>query len=178
MIKYLVPIAVCGFLQGCANRPPACPGSTALPAALASQFEPLTDAKLLTKALGGPGQGGLCLGQVYQAKADSKVVLFRAWNSDHTGTWQGHWWAFDKPEGRISSYRENYAICYQWTPLDMLVQCRLRPGAKVVVGPGQSMECPQQRPYHQASATLQVFVADVPSTMDDCSSMTGMFSWQ
>jgi hypothetical protein len=147
------------------------------PAPLAAQFEPVTDTALLTKAVGQASKGGLCTGQVFQAKADASVVLFRAWNSTNPNSRLGNWWAMDKPEGRIADYRKDYEICYQWTPLDMLVQCKVKPGAKVVIGPGQSMECSQYLSY-PASTRQQVFIDNAESALSDCTNAFGVFGWQ
>lgn len=189
MLKSLSPIAVCGFLFGCATLPQSapttppvagpvvCPVPAGLPAALAAQFEPATDAPLLAKAVGQANKGGLCTGQVFQAKADASVMLFRAWNSTNTKSQWGSWWAFDKPEGKIADYRKDYEICFEWTPLDMLVQCRVKPGTRIVVGPGQSMQC---SPYvtYSASPRQQVFIDNATAALENCNTFNGVFNWQ
>jgi hypothetical protein len=189
MLKYLTTAAVCSLLFGCAHlpkpgpeaptapAPQACIGSTALPPSLSAQFEPVADEALLAKAVGKEKQGALCQGRVYQAKAEASVVLFRAWNSTNPNSRLGSWWAMEKPEGRIVDYRKDYEICYQWTPLDMLVQCKVKPGAKVVIGPGQSMECSQYLTY-PASARQQVFIDNAESALSDCTNAFGVFGWQ
>jgi hypothetical protein len=189
MLRALSPIAACGFLFGCANLPqptpstppvaaPAvCPAPAGLPAPLAAQFEPATDAPLLAKAVGQADKGGLCTGQVFQAKADASVILFRAWNSTNPKSQLGSWWAFDKPEGNIADYRKDYEICYEWTPLDMLVQCRVKPGTKIVVGPGQSMQCSQYVTY-STSPRQQVFIDNAAAALENCTTFNGVFSWQ
>lgn len=195
MPRFFSLIAACGVLAGCASvqqtpsptspaaqtpppaSPPACPAPAALPAPLAAQFEPVTDDALLTKALGQVDKGGLCTGQVYQAKADANVMLFRAWNSTNPNSKLGKWWAFGKPEGKTADYRKDYVICYEWTPLDMLAQCRVKAGTKIVVGPGQSMQCSQYLTY-PASARQQVYIDDAAGSLDNCSTFNGTFSWQ
>jgi hypothetical protein len=131
----------------------------------------------LAKALGQPDKGGLCSGQVFQAKADASVVLFRAWNSTNPNSRLGAWWAAEKPEGKVADYRRDYEICYQWSPLDMLVQCRLKPGTRVVFGPGQSASCSQYLNY-PASPKPQVFIDHAASALSDCADAVGVFSWQ
>jgi hypothetical protein len=123
MLRYLTMAAACGFLYGCANlskpapetptapAPQACLGSTALPPSLSAQFEAVADEALLAKAVGKEKQGALCQGQVYQAKADAQVVLFRAWNSTNPNSRLGSWWAMEKPAGRIADYRKDYEVC-------------------------------------------------------------------
>jgi hypothetical protein len=189
MLRVFSPIAVCGFLFGCANLPQpgtltppptppvVCPISTGLPAGVATQFDPATDAALLAKAVGQANKGGLCTGQVYQAKTDAKIVLFRAWNSTNPNSKLGSWWAFEKPEGKVSDYRKDYEICFEWSPLDMLVQCSVKPGTKVVVGPGQSAQC---SPYvtYPSSPRPQVFIGEPSSALENCTTFNGVFSWQ
>lgn len=192
MLKFFSSIALCGVLAGCASiqqpspsstettpttSAPACPSPADLPATLLGQFEPAVDDALLAKALGPADKGGLCTGRVYQAKADTNVMLFRAWNSTNPNSKLGKWWAFGKPEGKTADYRKDYVICYEWTPLDMLAQCRVKAGTKIVVGPGQSMQCSQYLTY-PASARQQVYIDDAAGSLDNCSTFNGTFSWQ
>jgi hypothetical protein len=189
---YIVILAGSSFLYGCADtaitikheaeptalsQRQACAGTTALSSSLASSFEPAEDGALLAKAIGKKDQGLLCNGKVYQSKADSKIRLFRAWNSTNQKSKLGSWWAFIKPTGKIAAYRKDYEICYQWTPLDMLVECTLKPGVKVVVGAGQSAQCSQYLTY-PVSANQQIFIDNVESSLSDCKTFSGVFSWQ
>ena len=155
----------------------ACLGSTALGAEQAASFQAVDDAALLAKTLGATGKGGLCQGQVYQSKAATTVTLFRAYNSTNPPSQLGNWWSFQKPQGRIAEYRRLDEICYQWSPLDMLVQCTLQPGTKVVVGTGQSAVCSQYLTY-PASATQQVYIADAATALSNCAVSYGEFFWK
>lgn len=156
---------------------PACLGTTELPAALSGQFVAVQDCALLAKAIGQPNAGSLCQGQVYESKGDSRVALFRAWNSTNPGSKLGNWWAFDKPEGRVADYRMGFEICYQWSPLDMLVRCTLKPGTKVVVGTGQSAQCSQYLSY-PVSDRQQVYIENAGESVVDCATQDGVFAWQ
>lgn len=203
MNKYIAPLIACSFLYGCANQPAAplsaaaapsadnsvtatpvapmtpqaCVGSTALPASVAQQFTAVEDAALLTKAVGEPNKGALCQGQVYQTKPGAKLVLFRAWNSTNPGSKLGKWWAFNQPQGKVADYRKDYEICYQWSPLDMLVSCTLKPGEKVVIGNGQSAQCSQYLTY-PVSAAQQIYIDQAETALSDCKTLNGTFAWQ
>lgn len=192
MQKSWFVVVLSGGLFGCTSLPQqaaapvtaveppaaaACAGSTALPASLAGAFEPVDDASLLAKTLGKADQGALCQGQVYQSTASAKVVLYRAWNSTNPGSQFGNWWAFSRPEGAVAAYRTDYEICYQWSPLDMLVQCTLKPGTRVVVGTGQSAQCSQFLTY-PVSAAQQVYVDQAQTVLADCATYVGEFSWR
>jgi len=107
-------------------------GSSNLPENLANKFEKIEDKELLNEALGLPNKGKLCQGQVYKSKADTQITIFRAWNSTNPNSKFGKWWAFQKPTGKISTYRSEYEICYQWSPLDKLVSCILKPEVKLL----------------------------------------------
>lgn len=155
----------------------SCVGTTALPPAVAGSFEAVDDPALLTKSLGTENKGSLCQGQAYRSKAGAQVLLYRAWNSTNPGSQLGHWWAFDRPEGSVAAYRKNYEICYQWSPLDALVQCSLKPGTKLIVGNGQSAQCSAYLAY-PASATQQVYIDDAVSALSDCVSYQGVFEWR
>lgn len=141
-VKWIV-MSVLVVIQGCATKPATtsanvsvCEGTVALPSALAGKFKSVDDPKLLDYAMGEPLAGGLCQGAVYQSTEE--VTIYRAWNSTNSGSQFGNWWAFNQPAGKTADYRKDYEICYQWSPLDKLVQCTLKVGSKVVVGNGQS----------------------------------------
>lgn len=199
MSKKLIPFVVLSMLYACTHQEvkptaetpttstpttstptaqaPACIGSTTLPPALAGSFEPIEDNALLTKALGKENQGLLCQGQVYQSKAATKVNLFRAWNSTNPKSKFGNWWAFSMPDGKVADYRKDYEICYQWSPLDVLARCTLKPGTKVVIGTGQNAQCSQYLTY-PVSTKQQVYIDNAEEALSDCSTYNGVFRWQ
>lgn len=156
---------------------PACEGSTEIPKNLVQSFKPIEDLPLLKEALGMPNEGKLCQGQVYQSTAQSKVTLYRAWNSTNPNSQFGKWWAFNLPAGKIAQYRSDYEICYQWSPLDKMVTCTLKPQVKVVVGNGQSAQCSEYLTYPVSSAQ-QVFLDNASDALEDCQEFDGLMSWQ
>lgn len=173
-------------LHGCAGFPieteiqapaPFCLGDSNLPEDLASEFQPIDDERLLNKALGSPNEGKLCQGRVYKSNAGADVTLFRAWNSTNPNSKFGKWWAFREPAGRISTYRADYEICYQWSPLDKLVICTLKPETSVVVGTGQSAECSEYVTY-PVSAAKQIYLDDASLSLINCTEFDGEFSWK
>ncbi len=187
MKNFLVMASVFSFL-GCANttvnnqpeqaaRENICLGSTNLPDNVASKFEAVEDDAFLNEALGSPLKGGLCQGQVYKSKKESKIMLHRAWNSTNPNSKLGQWWAFNKPLGEVSKYRSDYEICYQWSPLDKLVSCTLKANTKVVVGTGQSAECSEYLTY-PVSDKQQIYIADSANSLVNCTVLNGEFNWQ
>ena len=154
-----------------------CLGNSNLPLNLAAQFEPIEDIQFLNEALGSSNKGRLCQGKVYKSKVNTKITLFRAWNSTNPNSQFGKWWAFQKPAGKISTYRSEYEICYQWSPLDKLVSCTLKPEIKVVVGTGQSAECSEYLTY-PTSDKQQIYIDDASASFYDCTTFDGKFSWK
>ena len=154
-----------------------CAGNADLPETFAGKFEAVEDPDLLNQALGSPNQGKLCHGQVYQSKENARITLFRAWNSTNPNSKFGKWWAFQEPAGKVSTYRSEYEICYQWSPLDMLVTCTLKPQTKVVVGTGQSAVCSEYLTY-PVSETKQIYIADPTQSVSDCKVSSGEFNWK
>ena len=69
----------------------------------------------------------------------------------------GGWWSFDPPSGTREQYREQNAVCEEWSKLDRLIVCEIKVGALFVVGPGQSATC-KVGPSYPKSATNQVFI--------------------
>ncbi len=154
-----------------------CIGSTKLPDDIASNFEPIDDTPLLKEALGDPKKGKLCQGQAYISKKSSNIIIFRAWNSTNPNSKLGKWWAFTKPTGKISTYRSEYEICYQWSPLDKLVSCTLIPNTKVIVGNGQSTQCSEYLEY-PVSEKLQIYINNASLSLTNCTVFDGEFSWK
>lgn len=185
-MKYILITTLTLTLVGCSSYviepepkkvAPVCIGNPELPQQFASQFEKIKDDKLLQAALGDPEEGKLCQGQVYQNSTNAQITLYRAWNSTNPHSKLGKWWAFEKPAGKISTYRAEYEICYQWSPLDMLVSCTLKPNTKVVIGTGQSAECSQYLTY-PASKKKQIYIADASTALLNCRVLSGEFSWK
>jgi hypothetical protein len=174
-------------LYGCASYPveqeaqitntEQCVGSLNLPHNIASQFEAVEDKQLLSESLGSPNEGKLCMGRVYKSRKDTQVTLYRAWNSSNPGSKFGKWWAFQQPTGEVAKYRSEYEICYQWSPLDKLVRCTLKPETKVVVGTGQSAECSEYLTY-PVSAKQQIYIDDASISVSGCTTFNGEFSWK
>jgi len=154
-----------------------CPGNTDPPIEFADKFEAVEDTALLETALGQPKDGKLCQGQVYKAKENTHVTVYRAWNSTNPNSKMGKWWAFQSPEGKVSQYRSVYEICYQWSPLDKLTHCTLKSDVKIVIGTGQSAECSQYLTY-PASAEKQIYIEDASISLSDCATYDGEFSWK
>jgi len=113
------------------------------------------DEALLKQALGDPGKGKLCAGKVFTAVR--AVTVYRVWNKAKPYTQLGSWWSLAKPAGPVDRYRADNAICPEWSELDTVSECKLKVGAKVVVGPGQSAACDKGLTF-PPSATNQVFV--------------------
>jgi hypothetical protein len=185
-VRYILITVLLLTLLGCAGYPVnketqidagLCLGSSDLPADLTEMFEPVEDKQLLSEALGNPGEGKLCQGQVFKSKKIHDGTVFRAWNSTNPNSKFGNWWAFQKPVGKISAYRSGYEICYQWSPLDKLVRCTLKPGTKIVLGTGQSAECSKYLTY-PVSDKQQVFIPDAAMVLTNCKVFDGVFSWE
>lgn len=177
-MRLLVCLLMLVALIGCATSPPQpCKGDIRLPETLAADFEAIDDPALLAQSLGSPDAGSLCQGQVYRAKTGTAVRVHRAWNSTSAKSERGHWWVFERPAGSISDYRDDFAICYEFSPLDRLVSCTVKPGATLVVGTGQSIKCSEYLTY-PVSAAQQVYIADATSALADCSVQQGYFDWR
>ena len=181
-MKQLLAVLLTFSIYGCSSIhtngiPQQCKGNSQPPEELANSLEAVEDAELLELALGGPDQGKLCQGQVYMSKEGSHVTLYRAWNSTNPNSQMGQWWAFNEPAGKVSQYRTDYEICYQWSPLDKLTRCSLKPGVNIVIGTGQSAECSKYLTY-PVSAKKQIYLDDASAFVSDCTTYDNEFSWK
>ncbi|MCU0654442.1 MAG: hypothetical protein MUF64_03870 [Polyangiaceae bacterium] len=156
-----------GSLLACAATPPPTPDAPPAPAPSASPaascpgqipaapgLREVDDQALLQQALGKAGEGKLCAGKVFEAT--SAVTVYRVWNKSTAWTQQGRWWSLERPAGPVESYRQQNAICPEWSALDVVSACKLKVGARVVMGTGQSATCKETS--FPASPVVQVFV--------------------
>ena len=127
------------------------------------------DEQLLSEALGEEDAGKLCMGEVFSVSAPVKV--YRVWNSEADYTLYGRWWSFDEPKGPREAYRKANDICEEWSPLDVMSSCTLKVGAKIVMGPGQSVKC--ENGGYPKSPVNQVYVPNDARNnllyVEDCS---------
>ena len=153
-------------ISGCAGLPKgatpvevgidgiACVGKIAEPnAGLAETGNPA----LLTKAQYATDKGGVCSGKVFSVTAP--VVLYRVYDASKPYSKFGGWWTLKRPSGTREDYRAANAICKEWSALDRLVSCEVRPGTEVVIGTTQSALCSDGSVYPK-TAENQVFVAN------------------
>ncbi len=185
-MKNIVCLLATILLVGCSvscieeqtqNEVYECLGNTQIPAEFEDSFEPIEDKDLLNLTLGRPNEGKLCWGQVYQSTEDSQITVYRAWNSTNPNSQMGKWWAFYEPSGMVSQYRSDYEICYEWSPLDKLACCKLKPGVRVVVGTGQSATCSPYLTY-LTSEQKQIYLQDASESVMDCTVYDLIFNWQ
>lgn len=160
-IMRLIPFFFACTLAACASSNPQPPGpapasSSACPGKVEAGdgLREVEDATLLQQALGAPGKGSLCTGKVFEATRP--MTVYRVWNKSKPQTQLGRWWSFSAPRGPVDAYRAANAICAEWSDLDVVSECRLKAGARVVVGPGQSAAC--KSTSYPPSATNQVFI--------------------
>lgn len=153
-----------GTLSGCAltasQLPTAAVPSTGVAPCVGTIDPPyglarVTDPVLLASALGKPGAGGLCTGQVFQVT--QPLTVYRVWDASRSTSRLGRWWSFEPPAGPVDAYRVKNEICPAWSSLDRVTQCHLKVGAQIAIGPGQSARCDDRLTY-PPSAEIQVFV--------------------
>ena len=128
----------------------------------------------MESSLGHPGEGKLCQAKAY--RVHGSPTIYRAFNSTNPRSKLGLWWALQEPSGAVSQYRERYEICYEWSPLDRLVRCKLREGALVVLGTGQSARCSEYLTYPESSA-VQLYLTSAEGDALECTSYSGAFHW-
>lgn len=133
------------------NLAPSCVGSAP------SEIEGTTlveNDSLLNAVIGEVGKGMLCEGRVFQV--DSTIQVYRVYTKAKSYTALGSWWSFNQPVGPREEYARANDICPEWSALDIVHHCTIKPGTQIVVGPGQSAQCEQE--LLPASANIQVYV--------------------
>ncbi|MEZ4302289.1 MAG: hypothetical protein R3B70_45600 [Polyangiaceae bacterium] len=111
-------------------------------------------------AIGAPGKGALCEAKVYVAAG--AVTVYRLFTASYETSKKagplGAYWTFQKPQGPKDAYRAAYEICDEWNDLDMLNECQIDTGAKLVLGPGQSADCEGDKDYPPSAANQVLIV--------------------
>jgi hypothetical protein len=152
------------FLAGCAivpkpqdNNPVGIDGQVCAGAILTPPkgLVPTDDPALLQAAQGPSGQGKLCAGRVFAA--EQPVTVYRVWDSTRAYTVYGSWWSLDQPHGPRERYQKEEDICPEWSGLDRVTVCTIKPGTHVVIGPGQSADCKDGLTLPKSSAN-QVYI--------------------
>ncbi len=166
-----------GSLQSTSNENVQCKGSVQPPESVQAELSLVINDPLLNESLGKPEQGKLCHGAVYSANDSSNITIYRAWNSTNPQSKMGQWWALYEPSGSVAAYRTDYEICYQWSPLDKMISCKLKPGTQVVIGTGQSARCSEYLSY-DVSDKQQVYIPDAENAVSDCKEFIGEFKWK
>lgn len=110
---------------------------------------------LSVKAQMPTGKGGVCAAKVFAVTAP--VVLYRVFDASKPYTKFGGWWSLKHPGNSRAEYRAENAICPEWSNLDRLVTCEIRPGTQVVLGTTQSALCADGSLFSKTAA-IQVFV--------------------
>lgn len=113
------------------------------------------NAPLMAQAQRPSGEGYLCSAKSFAIT--QPVRLYRLIDSTQPYSKLGSFWSFDRPTGTREDYRARFAICKQWSQLDRLIACDVRPGTVIVVGTTQSADCGHDFTYSKTAAN-QVFV--------------------
>ena len=180
-VRWLAEQFACGLvataLSACAalpaGGPPVAAGIDGVacvldPAGLPAGLAPRPELPVPPQAQGAGGQGGICHGRVFEVREPLRV--YRLWDAGLQNP-LGHWWTLRAPDGSREAYRQTYAICRTWSALDQAIACRLKPGALVVIGPGQSADCADQT--YPKSPFNQIYVPPDPRDgslpVEDCS---------
>jgi hypothetical protein len=168
----LAGLAGCPAPRRPAPPPVAPPQAVAAPAAGLREV-PDTDG-LLSKALGAPGAGGVTSGAVYSVTAPGAVAVYRIFGGPAREN--GRWWALVPAAGTAEEFRKNFGICPLWNDLSREKRCTLKAGARVVIGPGQSVDCkaPKDAPAavsYGASTALQVYLDQPDAMIEGCEPM-------
>ncbi len=167
-------VAVFSLLAACAT-PEIAPPALQLPqgrvgkAVTVAPGDPAYARAAAWNALKAPGLGGVSGVIVVLLQQD--VDVYRAWNGPAVKDAQGRtnrlgsWWSAVPPSGSVGDYRRDYEVCASWNQLSWVARCRLRPGAVVAIGPGQSVSeqtCQSPGEAYPASPTVWQVYVDKP----------------
>jgi hypothetical protein len=123
---------------------------------------------LIAAARAPSDKGGVCTAAAFTATGPLRV--YRVYDSARGNPAFGRWWSLTPPQDSREQYRAAYAICPEWSTLDRLVVCNLKPGTKIVLGTTQSVQC--ETAAYLKTADIQVYIPNDWQTqtafVDDC----------
>jgi hypothetical protein len=105
----------------------------------AFHFSVVNNDDLLASARAVSGKGGICAARAFVAV--EPIVVYRVYDVAKGNANYGKWWSFNRPAGPKDAYRAAYGICKEWSNLDRLISCQVKPGAEIVLGTTQSADC-------------------------------------
>jgi hypothetical protein len=114
----------------------------------------VNDPAMLALALGASLKGGICAGKTF--KIHQPLQVYRLWDSQVAASQYGSWWALTRPSGSRDAYRQDYGICPNWSALNRLTACTVKPGTVIVIGSTQSVQCDDGS--YGVSPSSQVFI--------------------
>ncbi|UXY15509.1 hypothetical protein N8I74_00390 [Chitiniphilus purpureus] len=165
-VRFATALLVPLVLSGCALLPGApSPAQTGVDGeacvgevrAAAPGLAEAANPALLGQARFASGKGGTCTAKVFTVAAP--VLLYRVFDSGRPYSRLGGWWSLTRPAGPLEAYRAAYAICPEWSNLDRVVACEVRPGSQIVIGTTQSATCADGSTYPRTGEN-QVYVAN------------------
>ena len=109
---------------------------------------------LLALARAVSGKGGMCSARAFAVV--EPIVVYRVYDVAKGNANYGKWWSFNRPTGPKDAYRAAYGICKEWSNLDRLISCQVKPGAEIVLGTTQSADCKDVS--YKKTADIQVFI--------------------
>jgi hypothetical protein len=112
------------------------------------------DPAMLAQALGASLKGGICAGKTF--KINQPLQVYRLWDGQIAASQYGSWWALTRPNGSRDAYRQDYGICPNWSALNRLTACTVKPGTVIVIGSTQSVQCDDGS--YGVSPSSQVFI--------------------
>jgi hypothetical protein len=131
------------------NRVDSLPGATAV-----------DDPAILAQAMGASLKGGICAGKAF--KIERPLQVYRLWDGSVATSQYGSWWALSRPSGSRDTYRQDYGICPNWSALNRLTVCTVKPGTVIVIGSTQSVQCDDGS--YGVSPSSQVFIKNNAAT--------------
>ncbi len=113
------------------------------------------DTSLQAQAKNVTDKGGVCAAQSFVAT--TPVTVYRVYDSSRAWTAYGSWWSLTRPVGPRDEYRAKNAICKEWSSLDRLIACQVKPQSELVLGTTQSATCADGSTYPK-TADIQVYL--------------------
>merc|ERR1719343_274766 len=104
--------------------------------------------------IGSEGKGNIIPGEAQVVKFNEPGFVYRTYGGNAKQC--GRWWFLNPPTDEREAYAKHFGICPSFNDIDYIVRCRIDAGFTAIVGPGQTMDCPNNSTVYPNPNVLQL----------------------
>jgi len=104
--------------------------------------------------IGAKGKGNIIPGEAQVVKFNKPGFVYRTYGGNARQC--GYWWVLNPPSDRREAYAKHFGMCPSFNDVDYIIRCHVDANFTAIVGPGQSMDCPNNSTVYPDPNVLQL----------------------